>query len=106
MPRIGRSAQEKAGKPACSGGSGLGGERWMPYNLRQEAVCGRRRCRSTGDPGPVKKKQAVVTTLLVAATATFVYALLKRRQDQMPSPVYSRPKGGERDGEELLFIGS
>jgi hypothetical protein len=55
----------------------------------------------------VKKKQVVVTTLLVAATATFVYALLKRQQDQKTlSPIYARPKGGERDGEELLFIGS
>ena len=55
----------------------------------------------------VKKKQVVVTTLLVAATATFVYALLKRQQGQKSlSPIYARPKGGERDGEELLFIGS
>ena len=54
----------------------------------------------------VKKKPVFVTTLLVAATATFVFALLKRRQDQRLSPIYGRPKGGERDGEELLFIGS
>lgn len=54
----------------------------------------------------MKKQQVVATTLLVAATATFVYALLKRRQDQRIAPIYARPKGGERDGEELLFIGS
>ena len=54
----------------------------------------------------MKKKQVVVTTLLVAATATFVYALLSRRQDQRFSLIYTRPKGGERDGDEPLFIGS
>jgi hypothetical protein len=62
--------------------------------------------RPTGDPVTVKKKQVVVTTLLVAATATFVYALLSRRQDQKFSPIYTRPEGGERDGEDPLFIGS
>jgi hypothetical protein len=59
-----------------------------------------------GIKGTVKKRQVLATTLLVAATATFVFALLKRRQDQNLAPIYNRPKGGERDGEELLFIGS
>lgn len=54
----------------------------------------------------MKKKDVFLTALLAAATATFVYALLRRRQSSPPEPPYARPKGGEREGEFELFIGS
>ncbi len=47
--------------------------------------------------------------LLSAATATFVYAVLKRRHEEEGEDLlYGRPQGGELDpdGEAELFIGS
>jgi hypothetical protein len=51
----------------------------------------------------------LATLLLSAATATFIYAVLKRRQESGEDDlIYARPQGGELDpdGEAELFIGS
>jgi hypothetical protein len=43
---------------------------------------------------------------LLAGTAAFLFAALrKRRESPGPAP-YARPEGGEREGEFELFIGS
>jgi hypothetical protein len=53
----------------------------------------------------VKKNQMVLFAMLTAGAATFLLALLRRR-GIAPASVYSRPEGGEREGEFELFIGS
>jgi hypothetical protein len=58
----------------------------------------------------LKTNRLLLAALLIsAATATFVYALVKRRhEDEDDSLFYGRPQGGETDpdGEAELFIGS
>jgi hypothetical protein len=43
--------------------------------------------------------------MVAAGAFTFFLALIKRERDSVPPP-YSRPEGGEREGEFELFIGS
>ena len=43
--------------------------------------------------------------MMTAGTATFLFALLRRRESA-PAGLYDRPEGGEREGEFELFIGS
>jgi len=53
----------------------------------------------------VKKCRLTLIALMTAGTATFLFALLRRRETA-PVPRYDRPKGGEREGDFELFIGS
>jgi len=53
----------------------------------------------------VKKRHWMLIAMLTAGTATFLYALLRRR-DLRSATLYDRPEGGEREGEFELFIGS
>ena len=53
----------------------------------------------------VKKNELLLIAMLAAGAATFLVAVLKRRQPATVLP-YARPKGGEREGEFELFIGS
>lgn len=46
-----------------------------------------------------------LAALVAAGTLTFLLAVVKRERTAMPFP-YSRPEGGEREGEFELFIGS
>ena len=43
--------------------------------------------------------------MMTAGTATFLLALLRRRE-ATPATPYERPEGGEREGGFELFIGS
>jgi hypothetical protein len=54
---------------------------------------------------PVKKRHWMLIAMMTAGTATFFFALLRRRGAAPASP-YDRPEGGEREGEFELFIGS
>ena len=54
----------------------------------------------------VKKRHLLLIAMLTAGTATFLFALLRRRDLPPPAPPYDRPEGGEREGEFELFIGS
>jgi len=47
----------------------------------------------------------MLIALMTAGTATFLFALLRRRETAPVLP-YDRPKGGEREGDFELFIGS
>jgi len=53
----------------------------------------------------VKKNHLMLLAMLTAGAATFLFAVLRRREIA-PPPVYTRPEGGEREGEFELFIGS
>ncbi len=53
----------------------------------------------------VRRQNCILAALLAAGTATFLYALFKRRPAEEATP-YARPAGGEREGEFVLFIGS
>jgi len=53
----------------------------------------------------VKKCHLTLIALMTAGTATFLFALMRRRETA-PVPPYDRPKGGEREGDFELFIGS
>jgi len=53
----------------------------------------------------VKKRHWMLIALMTAGTATFLFALLRRRETAPVLP-YDRPKGGEREGDFELFIGS
>ncbi|MBP2676740.1 MAG: hypothetical protein H6Q84_3580 [Deltaproteobacteria bacterium] len=53
----------------------------------------------------MKKNELLLIAMLAAGAATFLVAVLKRRQPATVLP-YARPKGGEREGEFELFIGS
>lgn len=46
-----------------------------------------------------------LAALLAAGAATFLFALFRRKAGLEPL-LYARPRGGERDGEFELFIGS
>jgi hypothetical protein len=65
-----------------------------------------------GEPSPgetttdMKMRRFFLIALLAAGTATFLLAVLRKRQES-PAPIlYDRPEGGERQGEYELFIGS
>jgi hypothetical protein len=47
----------------------------------------------------------MLLAMLTAGAATFLFAVLRRREI-VPAAVYTRPQGGEREGEFELFIGS
>jgi hypothetical protein len=47
----------------------------------------------------------MIFAMLTAGVATFLFALLRRRE-VVPATIYARPQGGEREGEFELFIGS
>lgn len=53
----------------------------------------------------MKKRHLILIAMMTAGTATFLLALLRRRETAPATP-YDRPKGGEREGEFELFIGS
>jgi hypothetical protein len=53
----------------------------------------------------LRKRHIMLIAMLAAGTATFLFAVLRRRE-QAPAPPYRRPEGGEREGEFELFIGS
>jgi hypothetical protein len=53
----------------------------------------------------VKKNDLILITMLAAGTATFLFAVLWKWKAGSITP-YARPKGGEREGEFELFIGS
>jgi hypothetical protein len=53
----------------------------------------------------VKKHLWILIAMMTAGTATFLLALLGRRE-AAPATPYDRPEGGEREGEFELFIGS
>ncbi len=47
----------------------------------------------------------MLLAMLTAGAATFLFAILRRRE-VAPAIPYARPQGGEREGEFELFIGS
>jgi hypothetical protein len=53
----------------------------------------------------VKRQYWMLIAMMTAGTATFLLALLRRRE-AVPANPYDRPEGGEREGEFELFIGS
>lgn len=53
----------------------------------------------------MKKRHWMLIAMMTAGTATFLFALLRRRE-AAPATPYDRPEGGEREGEFELFIGS
>jgi len=53
----------------------------------------------------LRKRHFMLIAMLAAGTATFLFAVLRRRE-QAPAAPYQRPEGGEREGEFELFIGS
>ena len=53
----------------------------------------------------MKKRHWILIAMMTAGTATFLFALLRRRE-AVPATPYDRPEGGEREGEFELFIGS
>ena len=54
----------------------------------------------------MKKGRYFLAALLAAGTATFLFAILRKRPERIPPVPYGRPEGGEREGEFELFIGS
>jgi hypothetical protein len=54
----------------------------------------------------VRKRHFLLVAMMAAGTATFLYAILRRRESVPVVPPYQRPEGGEREGEFELFIGS
>jgi hypothetical protein len=53
----------------------------------------------------MRNRHWMLIAMLTAGTATFLFALLRRRE-LAPATPYDRPQGGEREGEFELFIGS
>ena len=53
----------------------------------------------------MKKRHWMLIAMMTAGGATFLLALLRRRE-AVPATPYDRPEGGEREGEFELFIGS
>lgn len=53
----------------------------------------------------MKNRYWMLIAMMTAGTATFLIALLRRREAPPATP-YDRPEGGEREGEFELFIGS
>jgi hypothetical protein len=48
----------------------------------------------------------LLIAMMAAGTATFLIAVLRRRESAPVPPLYRLPEGGEREGEFELFIGS
>jgi len=93
--------REIPGKPASDRAFGLGGGGGFPYN----EGTGCRETRPPRERDDVKKNQLMLLAMLTAGAATFLFAILRRRE-AAPVIVYTRPQGGEREGEFELFIGS
>ncbi len=53
----------------------------------------------------MKKNHLMFLAMLTAGAATFLFAVLRRRE-VAPAILYARPRGGDREGEFELFIGS
>jgi hypothetical protein len=68
-------------------------------------VVGIRRKKDPAERDYVKKSHWMLIAMMTAGTATFLFALLRRRA-AAPATPYDRPEGGEREGEFELFIGS
>ena len=68
-------------------------------------MVGVRRKRGPAERDNVKKLHWMLIAMLTAGTATFLLAILRRRE-AVPVPPYHLPAGGEREGEFELFIGS
>ena len=68
-------------------------------------MVGIRRKKDPAERGYVKKSHWMLIAMMTAGTATFLFALLRRRAASPATP-YDRPEGGEREGEFELFIGS
>lgn len=56
--------------------------------------------------GSNMNRRCWLAALLAAGTATFLYAVYRRRRESSSPIPYARPEGGEREGEFELFIGS
>ncbi|HEX9204708.1 MAG TPA: hypothetical protein VF853_02150 [Candidatus Deferrimicrobiaceae bacterium] len=54
----------------------------------------------------MRKRNFLLFAMMAAGTATFLFAVLRRRESAPAAPPYQRPEGGEREGEFELFIGS
>jgi len=54
----------------------------------------------------VRARNFMLIAMLAAGTATFLFAVLRRRGQTPGATPYNRPEGGEREGEFELFIGS
>ncbi|HEY5577821.1 MAG TPA: hypothetical protein VIK46_05795 [Deferrimonas sp.] len=68
-------------------------------------MVGVRRKKDPAESDYVKKSHWMLIAMMTAGTATFLFALLRRRA-AAPATPYDRPEGGEREGEFELFIGS
>ena len=68
-------------------------------------MVGVRRKKDPAESDYVKKSHWMLIAMMTAGTATFLFALLRRRE-AVPATPYDRPEGGEREGEFELFIGS
>lgn len=53
----------------------------------------------------MKKNDLMLIAMLAAGAATFLFAILRKRE-AATAVLYARPEGGERAGEFELFIGS
>jgi len=56
-------------------------------------------------PLRLRASDLCLAALLAAGAATFLFALF-RKKSGVGSFLYARPRGGEREGEFELFIGS
>lgn len=52
------------------------------------------------------KTRDFLLAALLAVTAAFFFAVLRKRREHLRQDPYARPEGGDRDGEFELFIGS
>ena len=79
----------------------LGRKRDMPYNQGKSRPSPAHRETSLS----AHRSSYFLAALLAAGVFTFLFSMIKRDRILVPAP-YSRPAGGERDGEFELFIGS
>lgn len=57
------------------------------------------------NPLRLRASDLCLAALLAAGAATFLFALFRKKPGVGPF-LYARPRGGEREGEFELFIGS